>query len=35
VNPFFTYTPIKRKEKPDVISVVKNILSDIKLLIDE
>ncbi|PXV91103.1 transcription-repair coupling factor [Lachnotalea glycerini] len=35
VNPFFTYIPIKNKEKPDTIVVVKNILRDIKSLIDE
>lgn len=34
-NPYFTYIPIKSKEKPDTIGLVKNILSDIKTLIDE
>lgn len=33
-NPYFVYTPIKTKEKPDTISVVKNILNDVKSLID-
>lgn len=33
-NPYFVYTPVKTKEKPDTISVVKNILNDIKTLID-
>ena len=35
VNPYFMYIPLKNKEKPDTISLVKNILSDIKTLIDE
>ncbi|MFA9378238.1 MAG: transcription-repair coupling factor [Lachnotalea sp.] len=34
-NPFFTYIPLKNKEKPDMLMVVKNILNDIKTLIDE
>lgn len=34
-NPYFTYIPVKSKEKPDTIGIVKNILSDIKTLIDE
>lgn len=34
-NPYFTYIPVKSKEKPDTIGLVKNILSDIKTLIDE
>lgn len=33
-NPYFVYTPVKTKERPDTISVVKNILNDIKTLID-
>jgi transcription-repair coupling factor (superfamily II helicase) len=33
-NPFFTYILPKKKEKPDIISIVKNILNDIKTLID-
>ncbi|WP_099469540.1 transcription-repair coupling factor [Konateibacter massiliensis] len=34
-NPFFTYIPLKNKDKPDTIGIVKNILTDIKTLIDE
>lgn len=33
-NPYFMYIPLKHKDKPDIISVVKNILIDIKTLID-
>jgi transcription-repair coupling factor (superfamily II helicase) len=33
-NPFFTFLLPKKKEKADVLSVVKNILIDIKTLID-